>query len=161
MCSPRTSRRAPQWDSFPRPACRRPRSCGWPATEPKDDLTSVEVRDNREHAALIILSGGQTQLSKDRADMFLDGRLGDPQRVPDACIRPSLRHQCQHLALSWREDVEWVLRAACSDNLLYERWLHPRCALEDPLERLHELVHVGHATLEQVAAPLAAGQQRG
>ena len=93
--------------------------------------------------------------------MLLDRRLGDPQRVRDAGIRASFRHQREHLPLPRREYVEWVVSTASGHELLHERRVHDRRAFDDPLERLDELVHIGHATLEQVAAPLATGEQRG
>jgi signal transduction histidine kinase len=67
-------------------------------------------------------------------------------------IRASLGHQREHLPLPRREVVERVARAARRYELLHERRIDHRPALDDPLERLDELVHVGDAALEQVAA---------
>ena len=58
----------------------------------------------------------------------------------------------EHLALARREHVERVVDAARGDELLDERRVDHRAALDDPLQRVGELVDVGDAALEQVAA---------
>ena len=47
------------------------------------------------------------------------------------------------------------------DELLDERGIDDRSSLDDPLQRLDELVHVRDAALQQVATALAAGQEFG
>ena len=91
--------------------------------------------------------------------MLLDRSLGDPELMGDAGVRAALGHEREHLALARREDVERVVGATGGDELLDERWIDDRRSLDDPLERLDELVHVGHAALQQVAAALAAREQ--
>ena len=93
--------------------------------------------------------------------MLLDGRLGDPQRVRDTRVRAALGHQREHLPLARRQDVERVAHAARGNELLDERGIDDRGALDDPLERVDELLDVRDTALEQVAAPLAAREQRG
>ena len=93
--------------------------------------------------------------------MLLDGRLGDPQRVRNTRVRAALCHQGEHLPLARRQDVERVPHAACGNELLYERGINDRGALDDPLERVDEVLDVRDAALEQVTAPLAAREQRG
>src|SRR6185312_2831954 len=124
-------------------------------------LARVEVRDYREHAALIVLPCRQAQLPEDGPDVLLDGRRGDPQRVRNTRVRAALRHQGKHLPLARREDVKRVPRAACGNELLNERWIDDRGTLDDPLERVDKVLDVRDAALEQVTAPLAAREQRG
>ena len=50
--------------------------------------------------------------------------------------------------------------AACGNELLHERGIDDRGALDDPLERVDEILDVRDTALEQVAAPLAAREQR-
>ena len=73
--------------------------------------------------------------------------------------RPSAIRR-EHLPLAGRQDVERVPRAACGNELLDERGIDDRGALDDPLERVDEVLDVGDTALEQVAAPLAAREQR-
>jgi len=91
--------------------------------------------------------------------VLLDRSLGHPQRVRDSRVRTPFGHQRQHLALSCAEDVQWVFDPPGGDELLHERRVDDRSALDHPLQRLHELPHVRDAALQQVAGALAAREQ--
>ena len=122
-------------------------------------LPGVEERDHRENAALIVLRRRQPQLRKDAVHVFLDRALGDPELTGDAGVRATLGHEREHLALARREHVERIFGSAGGKQLLNERGIDDRSSVNDPFERLDELVHIGDAALQQVAAALAAGEQ--
>jgi hypothetical protein len=93
--------------------------------------------------------------------VLLDRALGDPELMGDAGVRAALRHEREHFPLARREVLERILNAAGGDELLDEGRIDDRCAVDDPLEGLGELVDVRDAALQQVAAPLAAREQVG
>ena len=74
-------------------------------------------------------------------------------------VRATLGHQREHLALARRQLVEWVIDAPRRDELLNERRVDDRTAFDDALERLEEVVHVRDATLQQIPASLATGEE--
>ena len=79
----------------------------------------------------------------------------------DAGVGSPLRHQRQHFALARGEVLERIFGAARSDQLLDQERVHDRRAADDPPQRRDELVDVGDAAFEQVAAALAAREQVG
>ncbi len=91
--------------------------------------------------------------------MLLHRPFGHPQAARDARVGPALGHQREHLALAAAEHGQRIVHAAGRDQLVHQGGVHHRGAADDPAQRLEELVHVGDPVLEQVTAPLPAGQQ--
>ena len=62
--------------------------------------SSFQPPQDREHAAVVLVGGGQAELGEDVADMLLDGLVADDQLAGDRRVRASLGHQRQHFALT-------------------------------------------------------------
>ena len=91
--------------------------------------------------------------------VLLDRSFGHPQLARDAGVRAAFGHQREHLALARGEALERVVDAPRGYQLLDERGVDDRGALDDPLERLDEVLHVCHAALQQVADALPAAEE--
>ncbi len=91
--------------------------------------------------------------------MLLDRAFRDDQLLRDRLVRPSLRHQLQHLALAWRQLRERVVAAAAAHELRDDGRIERRAAFRDATHGRAELLHVGDAVLEQVADALGALRQ--
>ena len=63
--------------------------------------SSFQPPQDREHAAVVLVGGGQAELREDVADVLLDGLVADDELPGDRRVGPSLGHQRQHLALPW------------------------------------------------------------
>src|SRR6266511_5185628 len=99
------------------------------------------------------------ELREDVPDVLLARSLGEPELTGDAGVRAALGHQGQHLAFPYCEDGERVRAPSDLDQCLHETRVDDRSARSDPPQRLDELVHVQDAALEQVADPIAGGEQ--
>ena len=75
-------------------------SCSEPRTTPAASL-SLEVLEHGEDAPVVAFGGRQFEPLEDARDVFFDGADGDDEHVSDAGVRATLRHQCEHLELSW------------------------------------------------------------
>ena len=52
--------------------------------------SGVEVGEDGEHAAVVVIGGGQAELAEDAVDVLADGLVGDEQPSTDAALeRPS------------------------------------------------------------------------
>src|SRR6476660_8068362 len=122
-------------------------------------LAGFEEPENRQHSPVFGCALRQVELGKDAADVFLDRALGDEDPLGDARVGPALGHEGEHVALTWRQDIEWITPPASLDEFLHQGWIYHRGACGDPLDRLDELRYVGHQALQQVAEVLPAGQQ--
>jgi hypothetical protein len=49
---------------------------------------------------VVVGAGGKVELEEDRADVRLDGSLGEPEAFGDAGVGAALGHQLEHLALA-------------------------------------------------------------
>jgi hypothetical protein len=103
---------------------------------------------------------GQAQLHHDAVHVPLDGARGDEQSPADAGIGASLGHQPEHLALARRQLLERVAYFPRRNELLNEHGVNDRAATTDAPSGVEKLIDVGDPTLEQVAAPAAARQER-
>src|SRR4051794_7500063 len=100
--------------------------CGWPYPGVAAAVGSaLEVGEHREHAAVAVLDGRQPELAEDARDVLLDRPLGDDELTRDRGVRAALGHVPEHLALTRREAVQRVVRAAAAqqrrDDLRIER----------------------------------------
>src|SRR6476619_3689175 len=119
-------------------------------------LAGFEEPENRQHSPVFSCALQQVELGKDAADVFLDRALGDEDPLGDARVGPALGHEGEHVALTWRQDIEWITPPASLDEFLHQGWIYHRGACGDPLDRLDELRYVGHPALQQVAEVLPA-----
>jgi signal transduction histidine kinase len=110
---------------------------------------------------MIVPRAREVELHENAAHVLLDGSRGDEERACDAGIRTTLGHQRENFALPGAEDVERVAHVAGGDELAHEHGIDDRTAAYDPLERVDEVVDVGDATLQDVAATRAAGEEVG
>jgi hypothetical protein len=101
----------------------------------------------------------QAQLSEDAVHVLLDRPLRHPDLTGDARVGTPLGHQREDLALPRREVVERIVRATRGNELLDDRRIDDRSPPKDAPERVHELVDVRDAALQEIAAPLAAPDQ--
>src|SRR3954468_24249864 len=92
--------------------------------------------------------------------MIFDRSLGDPQTAADAGVRAALSHQREDLAFAGGEQLEWIVDPLSGDELLHETRVDDRAPSAHALQRLEELVDIGHATLQQVTAAAPAREQR-
>jgi hypothetical protein len=98
---------------------------------------------------MVGLGGFETQLREDARHVLLDGALGDDEALPDPCVRQSLGHQREDLALAWRELV--VRMASRASEELGDVRIERRSTAGHPFERAEEVAGVGDALLQQVA----------
>src|SRR5581483_12224963 len=94
----RRSRARPR-EPFALAAGGRPRGCGFVWLLP-------QVGQHGEDAAVVGGGGRESELAEDARDVFLDRPLGDDEALGDRGVRPSLRHQLEHLTLARRQLVE-------------------------------------------------------
>src|SRR4051794_41916692 len=59
----------------------------------------AQVRENRQHAAVIVLAVRELELAEDFAGVLLRRALGGREEVRDAEARAALRHRAEALAL--------------------------------------------------------------
>ncbi len=83
--------------------------------------------------------------------MLLDGTLGDPQSLRNPGVRSSLRHQLQHLTLPSRQSLEPVLAAPHPHELLHDRRIDHRTAVDHPIDRVNEVVNPRDPVLQDIA----------
>jgi hypothetical protein len=121
---------------------------------------SVEEPDRGEHTAVIVIALGQRELHHDAVHVSLDRALCDPESSCDAGVRASLRHQREHLALARRQLFERITHFSRRNELLDKQWVNDRSATAYASNGVEKLVKLGDPTLEQIAAPAAACQQR-
>lgn len=122
-------------------------------------LASVEEREHGQDSAVHLLSLRQPQLHENATHMLFHGSLCYPEPAGDPAVGTTLRHEREHLTLTGREDVEWIIGALSRDKLLNKRRIHDRTASDDPLERLDEVGDVRDTPLQQVSDALPAGEQ--
>jgi CheY-like chemotaxis protein len=130
-----------------------------PVAKPILESSRLEIREHCEHASVVVFDLRQLQPGQNAADVLLHGSLGDPQSVRDSCVRASLGHELEHLALTIGELVQAVVAMPGRDELLDEGRVHDRTAVRHSRDRLGELGHVGHPALEQVPDAVSSGQQ--
>src|SRR5258708_32924029 len=121
-------------------------------------LARLEIRNDRAHAAVVVVGLRHSQLHQDAAHVLLDRSFGYPELAADAGIGAAFGHEGEHLTLARGEDVQRIVAAAGGDELLDEGGVDDGTAARDPAERVDELVDVGNPALGQVAAALAAGE---
>jgi hypothetical protein len=123
---------------------------------------AVEKGEHGQAAPVVVGGLRDAQLHENAAHVLLDRALRDPQLVGDAGIRPALGHESQHFSFPRREVLQGVVDTAGGEQFLDESRIDDRGALEDPVERGEEVLHVADPVLEQVAgAPSAREQLRG
>ncbi len=108
---------------------------------------------------MIVIAPCETELGEDAADVLGDRAFGHPQTTGNSGVRATFGHKREHLALARRQLIERVVDALGRDELLNQRWVDDRTAPDDAFERLNEVVHVRDATLQQVPASLATGEE--
>jgi membrane-associated phospholipid phosphatase len=132
---------------------------GLPAVPWHVVVAGFQEGEDGEDAAVDVVGFRQAQLHEDAAHVLFHGPLCHPQHARDPRVGTALRHELEHLAFPGRQRVERVVHAAGRDKFLDEDRIHDRGAADDPLQRLDEVVDVGNAALQQVAAALTAGEQ--
>ena len=123
------------------------RGCAGSAAQPRRSSSTASTR--RFSSAGV----GQPELREHARDVLLGAAHADAELLGDRRVRQSLADQLERLALALGEGLERtavVLRQQPCHDLGVER----RAAGGDPAQRVHELVGIGHAVLEQVAEPL-------
>src|SRR4051794_21660328 len=101
---------------------------------------SVEERDHREYAAVVVAGFGEAEFREDAVDVFLDGSLGDPESPADAGVGASFGHQREHVAFAAGELLERIFDVACRDELLNEGGVDDRAAAANAFDGVEELV---------------------
>src|SRR3954468_10673267 len=134
--------------------------CSPPLRARRAGLVSVEESDRGEHTAVIVIALGQRELHHDAVHVSLDRALCDPESACDAGVRASLRHQREHLALARRQLFERITHLPRRNELLNKQWVNDRSTTAYASNGIEKLVKLGDPTLEQIAAPAAACQQR-
>ena len=99
---------------------------------------------------MVALGGREAELGEDRADVLLDGPLGDDEPRGDRAVRAALGHQREHLTLARAEIVERVAAAGAGEELADHLGVDRGAAGGDPVDGLEEVARLGHAVLEQV-----------
>ena len=90
-------------------------------------LPGLEERDDREHAAVVVVGLGQAELREDAADVLLDRALGDPEpRAMPAFERPSAISASTSRSRGVSTSSGSSTRAR-RDELLDERRVDHRC----------------------------------
>src|SRR5262249_32926692 len=102
---------------------------------------------------------GETKLGEDAVHVLGDRSLRHPQPASDPDVRATLSHEREHLTLARRQLDERVVDSPRRDELLNERRVNDRAALDDALERLEEVIYMRAAALQQIPAPLATGEE--
>ena len=77
----------------------------------------TEVRQDGEHAAVVVLRVGQLELPEDVADVLLGGAFGDAEELGDPDVGPTLRHGREHLAFAWRERGQRIVGPVANHEL--------------------------------------------
>ena len=104
---------------------------------------------------MVGLGGLEAELSEDARHVLLDGALGDEELLRDPGVRQALGLESEDLALARRELVVRV-PARPGEELGHDLGVERGPAVRDPLERVEEVAHVGHALLQQVATALVS-----
>src|SRR5947208_7557351 len=120
-------------------------SRAWRAVEPPSALKPGE---HGQHTAVVGLRGRQAELHEDVRNVLLDRAVGDHERLRDRAVRAALRHQPEHVALTWRELVERRPRAAAAEQLRDRLWVECGAALGHAANRIDEVARVRDALLE-------------
>src|SRR3954454_15629586 len=123
-------------------------------------LTRPQIRQDGEHAAVVLDGGREVQFREDRGDVLLHGALGDDQGLGDRRVGAALRHQAEHLALTRGQALEGVFTATPAEQERDDLRVQRRAATGDAAHRVGEGVHVRHAVLEQVARGLRGLRQQ-
>jgi undecaprenyl-diphosphatase len=132
---------------------------GLPAVPWRVGVAGFQEGEDGEDPAVDVVGFRQAQLHEDAAHVLFHGSLGHPQHARDPRVGTALRHELEHLAFPGRQRVERVVHAAGRDKFLNQDRVHDRGAADDPLQRLDEVLDVGHPALQQIAAALTAGEQ--
>ena len=117
-------------------------------------MSSAEVGDHREHAAMRLRVRAEPQLGEDLLDVGLDRALGDEQPRRDRAVGEALGDELEHLPLARGQLVERILAAPAADEPRDDRGVHDGLAVDEPSQRVDEDRDVEHALLEQVADAL-------
>src|SRR5207237_4976838 len=81
----------------------------------------VQVREHREHAAMVLRRRGEPELPEDARHVLLDRAWRDEEPLADRLVRATLRHQLEHLRLARRQLGDGVVAAAAADELAHDR----------------------------------------
>src|SRR5207237_9521029 len=76
----------------------------------------LEIRQDRQDAAVVLGAGRETELAEDAGDVLLDCALGHDHALGDRLVGAALGHQLEHLLLPRREARERILAAAATDH---------------------------------------------
>jgi PAS domain S-box-containing protein len=109
-----------------------------------------EQREHGEHAAVVVLGGGEAELLEDRLHVALDGARAQEELVRDRPVRAALGDQRKHVALALGELVEGGATVT-TDKALHDVWVERRSATGDALDGADELRHVADPVFEQIA----------
>src|SRR4051794_31732517 len=123
-------------------------------------ISSLQVCEYGQDAAVIFGCLGQSQLLEDAGDVFFDGAFGHHHPLRDAGIGAALGHQLQHLALTRRQLRQRIIAAVASHQLTDNRRIQRATTLPHPPHRSGELVDIRHTILQQVADTLTRLRQQ-
>jgi PAS domain S-box-containing protein len=122
-------------------------------------LPAFEEGEDGEHPPVVLIGLRQVEFLQNMPYVLLDGSLGDPQAAGDPGVRAAFGHQGQHLLLARTEALQGVVVPRRGDQFLNQGRVDDRPPLDDAVERLDEVVHVGDAVLQQVTAPASGADQ--
>ncbi|MDR7349670.1 methylase of polypeptide subunit release factors [Glycomyces algeriensis] len=108
-------------------------------------------QDRLDAAVVVAVLAAQRQLREDVADVLLDRAVGDEELLADRLVGVALGHEAQDLLLARGEGRDRVVLPAAHHELRDDLGVEDRAAPGDPLQRVHEVVHVDHTVLQQVA----------
>src|SRR5690242_4615742 len=75
-------------------------------------LASAEVRENGEHAAVVVRDRLEAELPEDRVNVGLDGLRAEEELAPDAGVRAALGHELEDAPLAVCQLLDRVVRPA-------------------------------------------------
>ena len=110
---------------------------------------------------MVVVGLRKAELHKDAVHVLLDSAFCDPQPTGDACICSAFSHQPEHLTFARGEALEWLACRTRREQLDDERRIDNRAAAAEPIDALEEFLDVCDPALQQIAASLAACEQRG
>jgi len=106
----------------------------------------VEKRDDGEDAAVVLLCLLEVEFGEDAPYVLLDGTFADKEPVGDPGVGAPLGHEGQHLTLAGGQPGEGIVHALGGDKLVDEPRIDDRTSLDDPPQRVDELVDVGRVS---------------